>query len=340
MEIILFFIGVVITLVICFTIYFISLRPRLQQQREKDQLLIVEEQKLKTNIAALQKEQYNLQQNIDSQQTTSKNLQEDIIKKQAQKEALINGLEDLKVQSQAAADAIYEKNYSLMATTFEHSAELLGEQYRQESANYQQEYLTMLQDLTLSFTNEVAEKKVEIANAEALLAELKAKVWAAVMADKRALEIQEQANYYKLNLSKSDIEEIEKLRSVIPYLKDQEPLNKVIWKVYYEKPYTDLVGRVVGADVRTGIYKITNLTNQMCYVGQAVDIAARWKQHIKRGLGADTPTRNKLYPAMIEFGVENFSFEVVEECDRSLLDEREGYWQEYFKAKEFGYSIK
>ena len=101
-----------------------------------------------------------------------------------------------------------------------------------------------------------------------------------------------------------------------------------------------MIGRVVGSSIKTGIYKITNLKNNMCYVGQAVNVADRWKQHIKRGLGAEAPTRNKLYPAMVEFGVENFSFELIEECDRSLLDEREDYWQDYFKAKEFGYSIK
>jgi group I intron endonuclease len=78
----------------------------------------------------------------------------------------------------------------------------------------------------------------------------------------------------------------------------------------------------------------------MCYVGQAVNIADRWKQHIKRGLGAETPTKNKLYPAMTEFGVENFTFEIIEECDKAQLNDREDYWQEYFKAKEFGYSIK
>ena len=78
----------------------------------------------------------------------------------------------------------------------------------------------------------------------------------------------------------------------------------------------------------------------MCYVGQAANLADRWKQHIKRGVGAETPTRNKLYPAMQEYGVENFTFEVIEECDRSLLDKQEDYWQNYFKAKEFGYSIK
>jgi hypothetical protein len=74
-----------------------------------------------------------------------------------------------------------------------------------------------------------------------------------------------------------DIEEIKKLKSIIPYLRDSEPLNKVIWKVYYEKPYTDLIGRVVGSKVKSGIYKITNQENQMCYVGQAVNIADRWK---------------------------------------------------------------
>ena len=78
----------------------------------------------------------------------------------------------------------------------------------------------------------------------------------------------------------------------------------------------------------------------MCYVGQSADIASRWKQHIKRGLGAETPTKNKLYPIMSAVGVENFSFEVIEECQRSQLNEREDYWQKYFHAIDFGYSIK
>ena len=70
----------------------------------------------------------------------------------------------------------------------------------------------------------------------------------------------------------------------------------------------------------------TNLENGMSYVGQSVDIAERWKQHIKRGIGAEAPTRNKLYPAMLQFGVENFTFEIVEECDSKQLDEKEKYW--------------
>jgi hypothetical protein len=43
---------------------------------------------------------------------------------------------------------------------------------------------------------------------------------------------------------------------------------------------------------------------------------------------------------MLAIGVENFTFELVEECTRDQLDEREDYWQDFYKAKEFGYSIK
>jgi hypothetical protein len=62
-------------------------------------------------------------------------------------------------------------------------------------------------------------------------------------------------------LTDTDIKEIEMLRSVIPHLRDKESLNKIIWKVFYEKPTTDLIGRVVGSGIHTGIYKITNIEN-------------------------------------------------------------------------------
>ena len=157
-------------------------------------------------------------------------------------------------------------------------------------------------------------------------AQLRSTVNAAVEAAKRAEELKTQKDFYRICLSEKDVEEIKALRSIVPYLRDQEPLNKVIWKVYYEKPTTDLIGRVVGDGIKSGIYKITNIDNQMCYVGQCVSFSDRWKQHIKRGLGADTPTRNKLYPAMMAIGPENFTFEIIEECPKDKLDEREMYW--------------
>ena len=40
------------------------------------------------------------------------------------------------------------------------------------------------------------------------------------------------------------------------------------------------------------------------------------------------------------FLTENFTFEVVEQCDNAHLTEREKYWTDFYKAQEFGYSIR
>ena len=274
-------------------------------------------------------------------------LQEENVKLQTEMSSLIArrdelsaSIEALQKQSEQAAEAIYQSHMRTMEESFAHSAEKLGSEYQKTEEKFQQEYLALLEESTQSYTTAIASKREELSNISQQIADLKAILDAAVDANKRAQELADKQNFYKLNLPQADLIEIEKLREVTQFLRDSEPLNKVIWKVYYEKPYTDLIGRVVGSGVHTGIYKITNLTNGMCYVGQAANISDRWKQHIKRGMGADTPTRNKLYPAMLETGVENFSFEIVEECSRDKLNERELYWQEFFKAKEFGYSIK
>lgn len=170
--------------------------------------------------------------------------------------------------------------------------------------------------------------------------QLKSTIASAVEIAKHKMEEESAAEFYKLQLPQESLDDIEALRSIESLLHNSEAINKVIWKMYYEKPYTDLIGRVGLTSTVCGIYKITNIENQMTYVGQAVNIADRWKQHIKRGIGADAPTQNKLYPAMKKFGPENFTFEIIEKCSRDKLNEREDYWQEFYKAKEFGYSIK
>lgn len=217
--------------------------------------------------------------------------------------------------------------------------------YNEAINHYKQEYTELLSDSAKDFQISIQKQNVELENQNELLKSLNAEIEnarkiaaSAVAENKRIAEEENKKDFYRLVLSQEDLDEISTLRKV--HLRHKEPLNKVIWKVYYEKPYTDLIGRVVGVGTHCGIYKITNLKNNMCYIGQAVNISDRWKQHIRRGIGADTPTRNKLYPAMLSFGVENFSFEIIEECERGKLNEKEQYWQEFYHAKDYGYSIK
>ena len=248
-------------------------------------------------------------------------------------------MSNLKEQERHIEDSVNEYRDKCVALINKEINEI-QQKYENAEADYEQQYLATMADMVETYRDKISASKDEYWKLVNQLDDLQRKVNAAVEAAKREEEMANKQEYYRLQLSKEDLDEICRLQEIVPFLRSPEPLYKVIYKMYYEKPYTDLVGRVVGSGVHCGIYKITNLQNKMCYIGQSANIAERWRQHIKRGVGAETPTRNKLYTAMKTYGVENFTFEVIEECERSLLNERESYWQDYFKAKEFGYSIR
>ena len=272
--------------------------------------------------------------------TQNQSLKIELTELNTQKNELKNSIFSLSQQAEESATVLYKKNIELMQEKLSQAAKELSNEFQHNKDKYEEEYLSTLYDYVCNFNQIIAEREQFLANLNENISKSEKAMASIVESNKRLQEIKEKENFYKLNLSEQDLEEISHLKDIEKYLRNPEPLNKVIWKVYYEKPYTDLIGRIIGHKIKTGIYKITNIENQMCYVGQAVDIADRWRQHIKRGLGAEAPTKNKLYPAMQTFGVENFTFEVVEECSKAELNDKEDYWQNYYKAKEFGYSIK
>ena len=215
------------------------------------------------------------------------------------------------------------------------------EWYEQYCAEQQEELQQAARDFAEQFKSDNSVKLIAAQELQDQIEQLRSSVASAVEIAKHKMEEENKIEFYRLQLPEASVNDIWALRSVESLLSNAETINKVIWKSYYERPYTDLIGRLgLSNSAVCGIYKITNIENEMTYIGQAVNIAERWKQHIKRGIGAETPINNKLYPAMKQFGPENFTFEIVEVCPRSKLNEREDYWQEFYKAKEFGYSMK
>lgn len=88
-----------------------------------------------------------------------------------------------------------------------------------------------------------------------------------------------------------------------------------------------------------GIYKITNLINGKIYIGQSVNINKRWNDEKRRAF--DTTDKSYEYPlnrAIRKYGIENFSFEIQEECTRENLNEREKYWIHYYDSFFNGYN--
>lgn len=82
-----------------------------------------------------------------------------------------------------------------------------------------------------------------------------------------------------------------------------------------------------------GIYKITNKTNGRAYVGQSIHIEQRWQEHISQN------KNSLIHLAIKKYGVKNFTFEVLEECQPEELDIKEQYWIKYYNTYEEGYNL-
>jgi group I intron endonuclease len=78
-----------------------------------------------------------------------------------------------------------------------------------------------------------------------------------------------------------------------------------------------------------GIYKITNPENKI-YIGQSVDIEKRFK--VYTNFLSKVKSQKKIYFSLKKFGHKFHTFEVIEECDINLLNERERYWQEFYNV--------
>lgn len=92
----------------------------------------------------------------------------------------------------------------------------------------------------------------------------------------------------------------------------------------------------------TGIYKFTNNINGKIYIGQAIHIYRRYNAHKN---SASNPYSNvynyPLYRAIRKYGFDNFSFDILEECDADMLDDREIYWIAQYRSfdPEIGYNL-
>ena len=81
-----------------------------------------------------------------------------------------------------------------------------------------------------------------------------------------------------------------------------------------------------------GIYKVIYLPeSKVVYVGQSINIEGRFKQYKKyynnpKELGYNS----HFYRTLRKYGIDNFQFELIEECSVEELNDKEIYWIAYF----------
>lgn len=269
---------------------------------------------------------------------------EDNLKLTREKNNLLSNLSELRYQEKqiqqdltnqiSEFDNVLKKQQSLSKNAFINYCEVLDKDYKEK----EEEYDNLLETMRLAYEKQQLAALQEWEKVKADLDKIKATRAAAIQARIQEEQIREQREFYMLCPKNTDIADIKRLERIKPELNNPRILSMLIWSTFFQKPMTALCNNVLGTSTITGIYKITNQENEMCYIGQAVDIATRWKNHAKCGLGIDTPAGNKLYKAMQEFGIWNFTWELLEECPSNQLNEKEQYYINLYDSYSYGYN--
>jgi group I intron endonuclease len=77
-----------------------------------------------------------------------------------------------------------------------------------------------------------------------------------------------------------------------------------------------------------GIYKITSPSGKV-YIGQSVNLKKRRREysHLQ-----SCKNQKKLYVSLVKYGFSEHIFEVIEECEVGVLNERERHWQDFYNV--------
>lgn len=249
----------------------------------------------------------------------------------ADKETELNNIKTQVLESTETLEKLAHDGREVMAKQLEQEEiarrNLLDEKMSREEEKLYQEYLEK---------KALFESLIEPIKKE--LDDYQAKKEATIEAIKREQELRDNLAFHQIKLSKADREDIDYLEDILGKLNNRTAIAKVIYDVYIATPTKELLNRIVGADKKSGVYRITNINSQECYVGQSTDLRARLTQHIRGSLGIQTIADQRVHHAMAETGLQNWTFEVLEFCDKIDLNDREKYWINYYKSNEFGYN--
>lgn len=285
---------------------------QLSQKKKVDNEIYQQNEELK-RINELEKQSYQkLKYDIASLSYEYQHLNED-------KSHLINELNDLR---------------NNISNTLNENKKISNDAFRAYEKTLEQAY----NDCECHFDIEILSLYNQIQEATQELDKLKATRAAAHEALMKEQEIKDNKDNYRLLPSQGDLADARRLEIVKRELNKPRILSMLIWQTYWQPLAKKQFPLILQAKTKCGIYKITNTITDECYIGQAVDIYTRWNQHCKCGLGIDTPPGNKLYKAIQEYGLENFTFELLAECNQSELNEKEKYFIELYQADTFGYN--
>ena len=314
-------------------------------------ILFIQIRNKKIDLAQQEKKKIQIEQNIDALNQQLNDQQKDfqvlgkLIKDRQKDIDNINNIIQQKEQNYvnllSKIDSLKEqsnKYYNQQKQIVEEQLERFKEVSKKAADNYFANLQEAYKHADAAHVQKMTRLKEEQDSAAAALNNLKETRKAAYEALLKQKQIKENKDNYRLLPSKSDLEDIYALEHIKQGLHKPRILSMLIWQTYFQPIAKKQFPIILQNKTKMGIYKITNIKTDESYIGQSVDVYKRWSDHCKAGLGIDTPVGNKLYKAMLEYGLENFTFELLCQCSKEELDEKERYFIELYQADLFGYN--
>ena len=272
-----------------------------------------------SSITMLEEQQERLQTSLNQTAQQIENRQKEL--RESSEKEIVMQQEQIKLRVRAFEET------ELLKTKNE-----LTEKSRQFQEEENKKKEQFLQQITIE--RERIEKELKLIKDE--LTEYQKKQQAINEAILRQRELEENLSFFSVDLDDKAIDDIKILLSVRDNLKFRENLDKLIYEAYVSKPVGEMIKRVLKGQSPSGIYKITRVKTGEIYIGKSTDIKKRWQEHCKTAFGVGTIAHSVLHTTIKKDGIENFTFELLEEVPKDRLTEREKYWISFYNSKDYG----
>ena len=241
-------------------------------------------------------------------------------------------------EAQAATDKVLASEQGRLAAELQHRKELYDiefEQEREKRQRYLDAHFARIKELEEIAYNEKKEQlSIEIARLQSELDDFKARQDSINEAILREKELKEKEDFYSIQVSENDQEDIKVLQSMDLKLHNRDVIPKLIWELYIRRPCQEMIKRVTGGRKIGGIYKITYKETGEAYIGKTTDFATRWQNHCKTAIGLEGAARATLHNRLGQDGLWNYTFEVLEEVDKDNLSSREAFYIDLYGTKQ------
>lgn len=243
-----------------------------------------------------------------------------------------------KLETDISAKTAELKALSASLQTVRDSNEIEKAKICEEFAEKIQELNTQHQAL-MRLKNE--EVKNELAQMDAKLENERHKYLSVIETVQRSQSDEEKDLNRHIQISSTDRSDINYLLNhVAEELRNPDILYKLIWSEYIQKKANEMLDYILPSRECSGIYKITNDRTKQAYIGRSTSVRKRLTDHIKSSVGINTIADQRVHQAMRDEGIWNFTFELIEECSKEQLSEREKYYINFFSTEKLGYNQK